>query len=81
MAVLVPSNTPRRHVIGELVLRHYTMTGTDGDTLTVPQSSILFTTFTPTTNISGGITVAGSTLTFHTGGAFTAEVAVFSRVG
>ena len=81
MSVLTPTNTPRRHILGDLVVRHYTLTGTNGDTLVTSQTNIVHVSATPTTAIAVGVTVSGSTLTIVTVGAFTADFLVFSRVG
>ena len=76
------TNTPRRHVLGDLVVRHYTCTGgTNGDTLTVQQQGILHVSATPTTAIALGCTVSGSVITFVTAGAWAGDVMVFSREG
>lgn len=81
MASLTPSNQPRRHVLGDLVARHYTVSGTNGDTLIVPQGDILHVSITPTTAVAVGATISGSVITFVSGGAFAADVMVFSRIG
>jgi hypothetical protein len=81
MAVLAPTNTPRRHVLGDLVVRHYTLSGNNGDTFTPPQGTIEFVVVTPTTAISVGVTTVGNTLTFVTSAAWAAVVAIFSRTG
>lgn len=81
MAALSPTNTAKRHVLGDLVLKHYNISGTNGDTLTVPQLNISTFSFTPTTNTAVGVTVSGSVFTFVTGGAFAGVLNVFSREG
>ncbi len=81
MPALTPSAQTTRHVIGDLVMICYTVSGTNGDTLHVPQSNILHVSPIPTTAIAVGYTVAGATITFVTAGAFAANVAVFSRIG
>lgn len=81
MAALAPTNTPRKHVLGDLVVRHYTLSGNNGDTFTPPQENILHVDPTPTTSISIGVTVASGVITFVTSGAWAADVAVYSRVG
>jgi hypothetical protein len=82
MAILQPTNTPIRHVFGNLVARHYTVAGTNGDTLTVPQSNIIHVDPTPNSPVSVGVlTIVGSTITFATVGAFQADVMVYSRIG
>jgi len=81
MPALTATNTPRRHIVGDLVARHYTVSGTNGDTLVVPQQGIIHVSATPTTAVAVGVTVSGSTLTFVTAGAFAADVMVFSREG
>ena len=82
MAALTPTNTPRRHVFGDYAVRHYVLSGNNGDTLTpTPQADIAFLAITPTTAIAVGATIAGNVITFVTAGAWAATVAVFSRVG
>ncbi len=81
MAALTATTITQRSDIGDMILRTYTVTGTNGDTLAVPQADIRLAVGNPTTAIDLGITVSGSTLTFVTAGAFTANVGVFSRVG
>jgi hypothetical protein len=82
MAALVPTNTPNRHVLGDYVVRHYVLSGTNGDTFTPgSQSNIAFLDITPTTAIAVGATVATNVITFVTVGAWAATVAVFSREG
>ncbi len=81
MSAITQTNAARRHVIGDLTVRHYTVSGTDGDTLTVPQINILHVSATPTTAIDLGATWSGSVITFHTAGAWAGDVMVFAREG
>jgi hypothetical protein len=71
----------QRHIIGDLDIRFYVLSGNNGDTITVQQSNIMAVIPVPTTAISMGYTVAGSTITFVTGGAWAATVTVISRIG
>lgn len=81
MSALAATTTSQRHITGDMVFRQYDVTGTNGDTLTVPQSNIVYVAATPTTAIAVGVTISGSILTFVTAGAFTASVGVWSREG
>lgn len=82
MAALTSTNSPTRHVLGDYVVRHYDLSGNNGDTFTSPQSELAFLVITPTTAIAVGATIASSgVITFVTVGAWAAKVAVFSRVG
>jgi hypothetical protein len=85
MAALNPTNSPYRHIIGDLAVRFYNLTGsgTTGDTLLIPGiTDILDVTVTPVTGATAFLTSwTGNTITFTVTGAWTATVAVFSRVG
>jgi hypothetical protein len=81
MAALTQTNTPSRHVLGDYVVRHYDLSGNNGDTFTPEQVGVAFLTITPTTAIAVGATVTNDVITFVTAGAWAARVAVFSRRG
>ena len=81
MSVLQSTNSPQRHVLGDYVVRHYDLSGTNGDTFTPPQLNISFLAITPTTAIAVGATISSGIITFVTTGAWAARVAVFSREG
>lgn len=82
MAALTPTNSPYRHIIGDLAVRFFNISGTNGDTLTVSGiADILDVVCTPTTAIAFGATWAQNVVTFITAGAFAGTVAVISRVG
>ena len=81
MAAITQTNTPGRHVLGDYVVRHYDLSGNNGDTFTPPQNDLAFLAITPTTAIAVGATIANGVITFVTAGAWAAKVAVFSRVG
>jgi hypothetical protein len=81
MAALQPTNTPTRHVFGDYVVRHYDLSGNNGDTYTPPQTNLAFLAITPTTAIAVGATITSNVITFVTAGAWAAKVAVFSREG
>lgn len=82
MAALSPTNTPLRHVLGDLVLRDYDLSGTNGDTLTLPQGeSVLQVIATPTTAIALGATRSFNVVTFVTSGAWAGRVTVITRIG
>lgn len=82
MAALNSSTAVTRHITGDLSVRFFTLSGTNGDTLTVPGvSDILFVSARPTTAIAIGATWTGNVITFVTSGAFAATIEVVSRVG
>lgn len=82
MAALVSTTAPYRHVLGDLVMRFYTLSGNNGDTLTIPGTvTILQADPVPTTAINIGCTFSGNVVTFVSGGAWMANVMVTSRVG
>lgn len=82
MAAILSSTPVYRHIVGDLAVRFFTLSGGNGDTLSVTGiSDILNVTVTPTTAISVGATWTGSTVTFVTGGAWAGTAAVYSRVG
>ena len=81
MAALTPTNSPTRHVLGDYAVRHYDLSGNNGDTFTPPQLDLAFLAITPTTAIAVGATISNGVITFVTAGAWAAKVAVFSRVG
>ena len=81
MPALTQTNTPQRHVVGDYVVRHYDLSGNNGDTFTPEQVGVVFLAITPTTAIAVGATVTNDVITFVTVGAWAARVAVFSRRG
>ena len=82
MAALIPTNTPSRHVIGDLVARFYVLSGNNGDTLTIPGASLVLQADpVPTTSINIGCTISGNVITFVTSGAWAATVMVTMREG
>ena len=83
MAALSATATTQRSIQGDCVFRVYTLSGTNGDTFAPQQQNLRSYTFTPTTNISVGMTLNASTntLTFATGGAFAGILSVLSREG
>lgn len=81
MPAATQTNTPQRHVLGDYVVRHYDLSGNNGDTFTPPQSGLAFIVATPTTAIAIGATISNGVITFVTAGAWAAKVAVFSREG
>lgn len=82
MAAISPTNAPQRHVLGDLVIRFYDLSGNNGDTFTdLAQVNLRDVVITPTTAIAVGATWAGSVITFTSIGAWAARVAVFSRQG
>lgn len=85
MAALVATNSPTRHVIGDLAVRFFNLTGsgTTGDTLTVSGvSDILQVVVSPLTGATAFlVAISGNVITFTVTGAWTATVAVYSRVG
>lgn len=82
MAVIVSTNVPKRHILGDYAVRHYDLSGNNGDTFAPPQTGIAFLAITPTTAIAVGATISSAdVVTFVTAGAWAARVAVFSRKG
>ena len=82
MAALTSTTAPYRHITGDLSMRFYTLSGNNGDTLTIPGViDILQADPVPTTSINLGCTFSGNVVTFVSGGAWTATVMVVSRVG
>ncbi|MDE2102400.1 MAG: hypothetical protein KGL39_34455 [Patescibacteria group bacterium] len=71
-----------RFVTGPLVMRFYSLTSVaNGDTLAVPLTRILGINIEPTTNVSAGATISGSTITFVTGGTIACNLTVIGREG
>lgn len=82
MAVLAATAVTQRSDIGDCIFRTYTLSGNNGDTFApTGQSDIRAFFAQPTTAISVGMTLAGGTFTFVTGGAWAALVTVISRIG
>lgn len=66
MAAVTVTNTPTRHVIGDLVMRVFNVTGNDLDTLDVGlygMKNILFAAMMTDYN---AVTISGTTLTLNT---------------
>ena len=85
---------PARHVIGDLVLLIYVVSGASGSTLVVPMSPVLFVAMQPfcqagTASVITGIAVAGGTvpttsivtLTSAQASMVNEEIVVIGRVG
>ena len=84
---------PAKHVIGDLVVLFFVVSGASGSTLVVPMSSVLFIGMQPftqagTASLITGIAVAGGTVpstsivTFTSSNPMVTEVvAVFGRIG
>ena len=82
MPAILPTNTPTRHVIGDLVARFYDLSGNNGDTFQSPVPSLRMVVITPTTAIAVGATFNSQALiTFISSGAWAARVMVISREG
>ena len=82
MAALVPTNAANRHVVGDMVLRHFDLSGNNGDTFTYPgPEPVLQVDITPTTAISVGATRSGPVVTFVSSGAWAARVTVWLKNG
>ena len=81
MAAVTVTNTPTRHVLGDVVMRVFSVTGASGSTLDTGMKQILSTLVEPGTSITA-ISDSGGTLTFTSSGAMTAQkVVVLARVG
>jgi hypothetical protein len=82
MAALTPTNSPNRHVLGDVVWRDYDLSGNNGDTFSVPvPETIMQVVVTPTTAISIGVTRSFNVATFVTSGAWAARISIVSRIG
>ena len=87
MPAKTPTNKIVRHVIGDLVLHHYTLaTVANADTLTVPGvNTILVALISPTTTTYAGYnpaaSVSGNVITFTSNNAWSGTVMVISRTG
>jgi len=87
MAAQIPSNTPYRHIIGDLATRFFNLTSVaNNDTLTVAGiQDILDVIITPNTTAGAAnapaATWSGNVVTFLSGGAWGGTVQVISRVG
>lgn len=81
MAALTNQPTERFN-FGPLVARRYPAVAfNNGDTLAVPLIRILSVSIEPTTAVAVGHTTSGSTITFVSGGAVTADLFVIGREG
>jgi|WetSurMetagenome_2_1015567.scaffolds.fasta_scaffold06646_3 hypothetical protein len=82
MAAVSIVNSPTRHVIGDLVLRVFEITGASTNTLDTGMNNILAVLISPGSAITAA-TWSGGTVTFTTaGGAITTEVVVvIARTG
>jgi hypothetical protein len=83
MAQIYPTVTPPRHVLGDLVVRLFTLTGVSGDNFVVPFTNIVFISVQPGSVItataitkltSGGSLTGQSKITLTSSGAYTNEV-------
>jgi len=81
MAALTATNSPSRHVAGNLVIRFYNLSGTNGDTFALPTGAIRMVVPVATTAIAIGCTFTSNTITFVTAGAWAARVMVMTAVG
>jgi hypothetical protein len=82
MAALQSTTSAVRHVVGDMVMRNYTLSGTNADTFTVPGGeTVIQALFTPTTAIAVGITRTFNVLTFVTLGAFAGRLTVYTKNG
>lgn len=82
MAALTQTNTPTRHDTGDLIVRFYDLSGTNGDTFTPSgQTGIRQVICTATTAIAIGATFTDSVITFVTLGAWAGKIGVWSRKG
>ena len=89
MAQLVALNKPiPRHVLGDLIVRTYAVSGNSGDTLVISQKGVQFVAVQPGSTITGvafapgPIPASQSTITITATGAYTnAILMVYSTSG
>lgn len=78
-----PTNSPVRHVVGDMVLRHYDFTGVaNGDTFTLPANEVVLQVdIAPTTSAAVGNTRSNNVVTFVSGGTWAGRVTIWSKNG
>jgi hypothetical protein len=87
MAAVTQAGQPQRHVIGDLVVRFFTVSGATGSTLATGMSNILFATNQQSTaagsiSLITAIAVSGGQLTITSSNTMVSEVImVIARVG
>ncbi len=87
MAAVTQAGQPQRHVIGDLVVRFFTVSGASGSTLATGMSNILFVTNQQSTaagsiSLITAIAVSGGQLTISSSSTMVTEVImVIARVG
>jgi hypothetical protein len=87
MAAVTQAGQPQRHVIGDLVMRIFTVSGASGSTLATGMTNILFTTNQQSTaagsiSLITAMSVSGQTITFTSSSTMVSEVImVIARVG
>lgn len=87
MAAVTQSGAPTRHVIGDLVVRFFNVSGATGSTLDTLMKQILFitnqqSTAAGTISLITAISLSGSTATFTSSAPMVNEVImVIGRVG
>jgi hypothetical protein len=87
MAAVTQAGQPQRHVIGDLVVRFFTVSGASGSTLATGMSNILFATNQQSTaagsiSLITAIAVSGGQLTITSSNTMVSEVImVIARVG
>lgn len=88
MAAVTQAGQPQRHVIGDLVVRFFTVSGATGSTLDTGMVNILFATPQQSTaagsiSLITAMAISGGRITFTTGGGamVTEVIMVIARVG
>lgn len=82
MAALQSTTPAYRHVIGDMVTRFFTLSGNNGDTLTIiGMGPVILADVTPTTAVSVGVSIANNVITFVTAGAWAGLLQVVTRWG
>lgn len=87
MAAVTQAGQPQRHVIGDLVVRFFTVSGASGSTLPTGMSNILFATNQQSTaagtiSLITAMSILGGTITFTSSAPMVSEVImVIARVG
>lgn len=87
MAAVTQAGQPQRHVIGDLVVRFFTVSGASGSTLATGMVNILFATNQQSTaagtiSLITAMAISGGTITFTSSAPMVSEVImVIARVG
>lgn len=82
MPAVTVTNTPTRHVVGDLVMRIFNVTGAVGDTIDLSQWGMKEILWAQFMQDASAITISGTTVTITSFVGFTAvPLLVLARVG